>query len=73
MHLCKFMPRHGTLPALRRDWQSGLALQADSLEDVQQRLEELGIAYVKQVILEGGVQVPQASPIWGGAALVILW
>ncbi|GAB4818737.1 hypothetical protein N2152v2_005783 [Parachlorella kessleri] len=34
-----------------------LSFQADSLEDVQQRLEELGIAYVKQVILEGGVQV----------------
>lgn len=36
-----------------------LSFQAECLADVERRLEELGIHYVKQVLLEGGMEVEQ--------------
>lgn len=44
--------------------------QAENLEEVQQRLEDLGIPYVKQTIVENGVQVQQVEP-WEGAGEVV--
>lgn len=37
------------------------ALQAEDLQLVQEQLSKLDIPYVKQIIVEGGVQVEQAS------------
>ncbi len=44
-------------------------MQAENLEDVQRRLGEMGIPHVKQVIMEGGVQVQQASFLCSCTAL----